>query len=344
VRLRAALAEAGKRLSSEGIESFSLDAEVLLLHALKKDRIFIITAPQYELSFSEEKKYFDMICERASGKPVSYITGEKEFMGLRFVVSEEVLIPRPDTETLVEEALRLIKEKNFGGSDGGRMQNSAKNLCCRNIKTEDSISEPKPEIISDTKKKLCTKEKESGVNLSNRKSDNDNIKILDMCTGSGAIAVSMAYYLPEVEVTAADISPEALEIARLNACENGVADRVGFIESDLFDEIPEYDKFDMILSNPPYIRREEIEKLMIDVKDFEPRIALDGGEDGLDFYRKIVSESGLRLKCGGILMMEIGFDQGGEVSELLSENENYDGITVIKDLAGLDRVVKAVRK
>lgn len=265
-------------LESSGSVSCRLDAEVLLLHILKKDRSFLIMRPSYQLSESEEREYFKMIDERASGKPVSYITGEKEFMGIPFRVCPEVLIPRPDTEILAEEGIRILKEKGGG----------------------------------------C---------------------FLDMCTGSGAIGVSLAYYVPEAAGAAADISAGALKIAAENAARNGVGDRVVFFRGDLFEAVPEDWVFDLIVSNPPYIREEVISSLMTDVRDFEPVMALDGGPDGLLFYRRIVPEAARRLKPGGALLLEIGHDQGEKVSALLHMTGVFSEVRILKDLAGLDRVV-----
>ncbi|KAA5805547.1 peptide chain release factor N(5)-glutamine methyltransferase, partial [Thermoanaerobacterium thermosaccharolyticum] len=202
---------------------------------------------------------------------------EKHFMGLIFNVSPSVLIPRNDTEILVEEVLKRLKS-------------------------------------GDT--------------------------VLDIGTGSGAIAVSIAKY-KDVKVYAVDISDEALEVAKENACENGVSDKVIFIKSDLFSSIPKDIKFDLIVSNPPYIRSNEINELQEEVKR-EPKIALDGGEDGLTFYRRIVKDSINYIKFGGIIAFEVGFNQAWDVKDILIDS-GYSDIEVVKDLQGIDRVVLGKR-
>lgn len=277
MKMREALSMAVTTLKNAGIESSRLDAEVLLMYVLKKDRTFLIMEPSYQLSTEENDEFFRVINERASGKPVSYITGEKEFMGLTFGVCEDVLIPRPDTEILVEEGIEILKN--------------------------------------------C-----------------DEKSFLDMCSGSGAIAVSLAYYVPGSRGLGVDISLGAIDAARKNSEKNGTDDRVEFVQGDLFDAVPGNMKFELIASNPPYIRRDVIKELMADVKDYEPALALDGGQDGLFFYRRIVPEAVRRLKPGGSLILEIGHDQGKDVSALL-QRAGFADIRILKDLAGLDRVV-----
>ena len=223
-----------------------------------------------ECSLREYSKYMQIINKRASGIPYAYIVGHKEFMKLDFEVNKNVLIPREDTEILVQEVINLNKKK-----------------------------------------------------------------ILDMCTGSGCIAVSLAKYIKDSEVTAVDISEKALTIAKLNAKKNEVD--VKFIKSNLFEEVE--DKFDVIVSNPPYIKTADLEALQTEVKN-EPLKALDGGETGLFFYKKIIKQAVNYLNENGILIFEIGFDQAEDVCKLLNEN-GYKDIEVIKDLSGNDRVIKA---
>lgn len=299
MNLREALVKGTEMLKASEIAGAAFDAQILLQYVLKQDRVFFIREPLYRLSDDEEKAYLKVIDERASGKPVSYITGEKEFMGLSFKVCEDVLIPRPDTETLVEEAISLLKGEAESGQKEGR--------------------------------------KEPDVPGGGRA-----LRVLDMCAGSGAIGVSIAVYVAGVRVTAADISAGALKMAKINAVRNGVEDRVYFKQGNLFECIEETEKFDMIVSNPPYISKADVEELMIDVKDFEPRLALDGGEDGLYFYRRIIPEAACHLNPGGALLFEIGHDQGAAVSEMLRKSGDFKEIRVLKDLAGLDRVVCAV--
>ena len=223
-----------------------------------------------ECSLREYSKYMQIINKRASGIPYAYIVGHKEFMKLDFEVNKNVLIPREDTEILVQEVINLNKKK-----------------------------------------------------------------ILDMCTGSGCIAISLAKYIKDSEVTAVDISEKALTIAKLNAKKNEVD--VKFIKSNLFEEVE--DKFDVIVSNPPYIKTADLEALQTEVKN-EPMKALDGGETGLFFYKKIIKQAVNYLNENGILIFEIGFDQAEDVCKLLNEN-GFKDIEVIKDLSGNDRVIKA---
>ncbi|MDR0880502.1 MAG: peptide chain release factor N(5)-glutamine methyltransferase [Clostridioides sp.] len=266
---------------SAGLEDISdtprLDVEMLLSRALGDvDRIYIHMNIDKELEEDIQNKFTKMYDMRKDGRPIAYILGNREFMGLDFHVEEGVLIPRPDTEPLIEELIEIF---------AGRIQ------------------------------------------------------IVDIGTGSGAITVSLAKYLPESRVLSLDISDKPLEVGARNAEANGVADRVQFLQSNMFSAIENSGMvFDLIVSNPPYIRREDIKGLQKQVKDFEPILALDGGTDGLDFYRDITRESKKYLKKGGILAYEVGHDQAEEVSEILKSN-GYKKIYTKKDLSGIDRVV-----
>ena len=254
-----------------------LDVETLLQKVLNVDRLYILLNLERILSEDEEKLFNEFINERLNNRPIAYIVGNREFMGLDFYVQEGVLIPRPDTEVLVEEVIELGKNKG-------------------------------------------------------------PINILDIGTGSGAITVSLAKYLENAKVTSVDISEIALEIGKRNAISNNVDDKITFIKSDLFTNIDKNMKFDIIVSNPPYIKREVIETLDKQVKDFEPYNALEGGVDGLDFYRAITSQAKDYLKEGGILAYEVGHDQSEDVSKLM-EKDGYTNIYTRKDLQQIDRVV-----
>ena len=286
MNIRNALRQATTTLTQAGSESPGLDAQVLLLTVLQAERTILISHPERELTPEQETEYNEYISERALGKPVSYITGTKEFMGMEFLVTEAVLIPRPETELLVEEALREMRGP---------------------------------------------------------------LRVLDLCTGSGAIAISIKKLCPEAEVTATDLSEAALEVAKENArrilgesedLSLKSEEPIHFLKGDLFEALPEEDCFDLILSNPPYIPNAVVEGLAKDVKDFEPRMALEGGEDGLDIYRRLIPEAAKRLAPGGILLLEIGHDQGETVPALCRQAGLIE-VTVQEDLAGLDRVVKA---
>lgn len=254
-----------------------LDVETLLQKVLGVDRLYILLNLDRVLSNDEEQLFNKFIEERLNNRPIAYIVGNREFMGLDFYVQEGVLIPRPDTEILVEEVIELAKDKG-------------------------------------------------------------KVNILDIGTGSGAITVSLAKYLENAKVTSVDISDIALEIGKRNAMENNVVDRIDFIKSDLFSALDKNVKFDIIVSNPPYIKREVIETLDKQVKDFEPYNALEGGIDGLDFYRAITTQAKDFLKEGGILAYEVGHDQSEDVSKLM-EIDGYTNIYTRKDLQQIDRVV-----
>ena len=216
-------------------------------------------------------RYEELLRERGKRIPLQHLTGEQEFMGLSFTVNERVLIPRQDTELLVEEALKRLRP---------------------------------------------------------------GARVLDLCTGYGCIAISLKKIRPDLDVTASDLSGQALEIARENA--KRLRADVDFVQSDLLEELS--GAFDMILSNPPYIPTKTIDTLMEEVRFHDPKMALDGGADGLFFYRRIIAESKSHLTRGGWLIFEIGHDQGETVSHMMMEG-SYTGVRVIKDLSGLDRVV-----
>ena len=259
-----------KRLLSSGIAEAAWDARLLFEYARQIDRNFYYLHMNDELSEADWNAYQDALQTRMGHVPLQYITGEQEFMGLSFAVNPHVLIPRQDTEILVEEAQKRI----HAGMDA-----------------------------------------------------------LDLCTGSGCIIVSLSKYAP-IHAAASDISAQALKTAKENAKRHGVT--VDFIESDLFEGITS--RYDIIVSNPPYIPTEEIKTLMPEVREFEPFLALDGKEDGLFFYRKIIREANSHLKPDGFLLLEIGCGQGKDVACLM-EAEGYKGITIRKDLSGLDRIV-----
>lgn len=265
-------------LKSSNVESPKLKARLLMQYTLNKSRQYIIVNDRENINEKQEKKYFLGIEKIKNGEPLEHITHQKEFMKLNFFVNENVLIPRQDTEILVEEVIEISKKIN------------AK-------------------------------------------------KILDLCTGSGAIAVSLAKYITNSEITAVDISQEALNIAKKNAISNNVENQITFISSDMFTNLQE-DKFDIIVSNPPYIKKDEIKKLEEQVKR-EPYIALNGGKDGLEFYRKIINEGYQYLKYKGYLCLEIGFDQKNDVINLMNEQDKFENIYSKKDLCDNDRIIIA---
>ena len=266
------------KLKLENITTPKLKVRLLMQFVLEKPRQYLIIYDNETLTKNQEDKFFDGISKLSKGVPIEHITHNKEFMKLDFFVDENVLIPRQDTEVLVEEVIKIAQK----------------------IKAR---------------------------------------KILDLCTGSGAIAISLAKYLPNTEITALDISYKALEVAKLNAKTNKVENQITFIESNLFENLPK-EKYDIIVSNPPYIKQDIIKELDKEVQK-EPHIALDGGKDGLDFYRKIIDSGYEYLKYGGYLCLEIGYEQKEEVMNLLDDNGQYINKICIKDLYDNDRVIIA---
>ena len=283
-----------KQLMDSDIADATRDCKILYCYMMDIPFSKIILEYQQVLQDRLCDKYFELIDRRSNGEPVQYIMGSQEFMGLEFIVNENVLIPRQDTETLVEDALEIINTGTLRGED------------------------------MDVKRKEWD--------------------ILDLCTGSGAIGVSLARIANKVNVTCSDISEGAIKVAKENAQKHGVAKSVKFEQGDLFKPFSKHfrkQKFDMIISNPPYIKSSIIPTLQKEVCEHEPISALDGGESGLDFYERIVSGVGGRLRKGGVLLLEIGHDQGEAVSGLLSRNGDFTSIRVLKDLANRDRIVFA---
>lgn len=265
-----------EKLSEQGILDASTDVRLLFDAMINKDRNFILVHGNEEMSQREVDIISNAINKRCQHIPLQHIIGTADFMGLTFKVNENVLIPRFDTECLVEEVLREI----------------------------------------------C-----------------DGAKVLDVCTGSGCIILSLMNYRNDIDATAVDISEDALLIAKENADIHSKI--VNFIQGDLFENVIDTD-FEYILSNPPYIRTAEINNLMEEVKDHDPMLALDGGEDGLEFYRRLSKDSIGHLKIGGKVFFEIGNDQGNDVSDILS-NDGYRNVEIIKDYAGNDRIVCGIR-
>ena len=266
------------------IENGHREAQIIMSYATGLTDSEMLTRSKELMREEDFHEYEKRISARVEGMPLQYIVGIQEFMGLPFRVNKTVLIPRFDTEILVEKVLGIIKERGY-----------------------------------------------------------ENPEVLDMCTGSGAIGVSIANKVPGAKVTMADSSDEALHTAMGNAGINKVNKRCIFLVGDMFDTLAETSTYDIIVCNPPYIPTAEIDKLAVEVRKHEPLKALDGGEDGLDYYRVIARDASSHLKSGGILALEIGHDQGKSVTELLAASGMYKDIEVFKDLAGHDRVVTAER-
>lgn len=278
------VAQAARQLEAGGIVESHVDSWLLaedILHITKHD---LLMEPQLCVSENLSKKYFEAVKRRIKHIPLQHITGHQQFMDFDFLVNEDVLIPRPETELLVEQVVSYIKKKE-------RASFHAKD---------------------------------------------HPVKVLDMCTGSGCIAISVDKMCHNAAVTAVDISDRALKVAKENNIRN--QSNVIFVKSNLFDNVSE--KYDIIVSNPPYIPTRDIDILMEEVKDYEPHLALDGSSDGLKFYREICNQSKNYLNQQGKIFFEIGYDQGKAVSDLLREN-HFNHIQVLKDLSGNDRMVIA---
>ena len=261
-------------LKSNNVESPKLKARLLLQYVLDKPRQYIIVYDNKEIDKQQQWQYFVNIEKLTKGIPLQHITHRQEFMKMDFFVDENVLIPRPDTEILVEEVIKIAQKYN-------------------------------------------------------------SPRILDLCTGSGAIAISLKKFVPNADITAVDISEKALEIAQKNA--EKLEAKINFVKSDLLDKL-DNKKFDIIVSNPTYIRKDEIKKLSEEVQK-EPKIALDGGEDGLDIYRIIAEQAINYLKTGSFLCFEIGYNQKNDVIKIIEDEQNYKNTYCKKDLYGNDRII-----
>ena len=280
--LRQALTTAATQLAEDEHlrATASRDAELLLLHVLEISRATLLAYPDREVPSDRRSRYQSLIVRRLQHEPIQYIIGQQEFYGLNFHVTPAVLIPRPETEHLVEAVLKLLPS-------------------------------------------------------------NQPLKIVDVGTGSGAIAIALAVHLPHAAITALDISPDALAVAARNARENNVADRIRFLPSDLLSAVLSGgEAFDAIVSNPPYIPETDRRSLHPQVRDHEPATALFAGETGLDIYRRLVPQAHNALKPDGLLALEIGHGQQGALAELLS---GWQGVSFVVDLQGIPRVALARR-
>ena len=278
----AELLKQGAEILSKNLENINamFESELLLSFVLEKERIYLAVNRHENIDDETADLFFSYILRRAASEPISYITGEKEFMSLKFCVCPKVLIPRPDTET----------------------------LCCHII---DEFS-------------------------------GEGYNMLDLCTGSGAICVSLAKYIKNTFVDAVDISDICIKTAKKNAEENGVSNFVNVIKADILNGFKTSKRYDCIVSNPPYIKSEDISYLMKDVREFEPVLALDGGDDGLKFYEKISEIAPPMLNQNGMLAFEVGHNQSETVKNIMMKN-GFSDIKIIKDLSGVNRVVSGRR-
>jgi release factor glutamine methyltransferase len=313
--VRSALGEGIARLRDANVPSHALAAELLLVHALGRDRAWIYSHPEFSLDPEAAQKYFALIARRAAGEPTQYIVGKQEFWGLEFEVNPSVLIPRPETEHVVEVALRRLPLRK--GEVDFRSRAAAR-----------------------------------------------RVRIADVGTGSGCIAVALAKELPKTEIVATDISVAALEVAQRNAFRHGVADRIQFLAADLLTLFrqsretrqppppashdlgiasPESHPFHLIVSNPPYVARDEAGMLAPEVRAHEPHAALFGGPAGTEVYGRLIEQAGALLVPGGILVLELGHDSRAHVRAILESDAHWTAIEVTDDLAGIPRVLAAAK-
>ncbi|MBE8954249.1 MAG: peptide chain release factor N(5)-glutamine methyltransferase [Quinella sp. 2Q5] len=276
------LSSATARLIAGGIDSPRLDAEILLAHVLNWRRLMLYVDAEKILPAEKILRFNELIARRLTRIPVAYLVGTKEFFGLNFAVNESVLIPRPETEILVEGVGEFLRGL-------GR-----------------------------------------------------EVTFADLGTGSGAIAVSMLKFVPSARAAMVDISAQALQVAKFNAAKFGVEGRAEFFCGDMFAPL-DGKIFDAIVSNPPYIPAADISTLQAEVR-LEPRLALDGGADGLSFYRRIISDAPKFLSAGGLLAMEVGFNQAAAVKKILARDSRFSDIQTLRDLSGIERVVAAARR
>jgi release factor glutamine methyltransferase len=276
---------ADERFKKEGMATPRLDAEILLAEALGMDRVGLYTHYDQPLLADELARFKQLVLRRLRREPVAYILGRREFWSLPLRITPDVLIPRPETETLVAEALRVLSP-----------------------------------------------------------ADQAELLLLEIGTGSGAISIALAKELPEAKITATDLSPKALSVAEENAAKNKVRDQIRFLQGDLFHPVPKGAAFDLVVSNPPYITRRQLSSLMPEIRDYEPRIALDGGKDGLDFFRRALPAVGEYLRPGGWFLAEMGAGQDRQVLEIAAKNLELDSLSFAKDLSGISRVFKARKK
>jgi release factor glutamine methyltransferase len=289
--IRAALKQGIAQLREAHVPSFTLAAELLLLHVLARDRTWIYSHPEEKVSPADADHFFELLARRATGEPTQHLTGKQEFWGLEFEVTPDVLIPRPETEHLIEVALDRLAVR---------------------------------EIRAGRKQTLT----------------GEGLQIADIGTGSGCIAITLAKELPAATIHATDISPAAMAVAQRNAARHEVANRIHFVRGNLLEDVQI--RFDLVVSNPPYVGRREKETLEREVRDHEPELALYGGEEGYEFYAELITQSAAHLKPGGLLVLELGHNSLPAVQPLL-DTPTWTNVSVTNDLAGIPRVIAAER-
>ncbi len=277
------LKRASEYLREASVPNDLLDAQTLLAEALGRDRTYLIINFNRLLSDGERIKYQSLIERRAAGEPLQYITGHQEFFGLEFEVTPDVLIPRPETELIVEETIRIVQQASFN----------------------------RPLIV-------------------------------DAGTGSGCIAVTLAREIDGLRAIATDISTAAIAVAKRNAARNVMSERIDFIVANLFDAFADIPFADIIISNPPYVSRHELPMLQREVRDWEPKVALTDFDDGLTFYRRLLSDAPARLKPGGYLICEMGYTQSDAISAMI-DPAVWSDLRILKDLRGIPRTIVATK-
>jgi release factor glutamine methyltransferase len=300
--IRAALKMGIAQLRSANVPSYTLAAELLLMCALERDRTWLYTNPEARLDPAAAEKYSVLIQRRASGEPTQYITGQQEFWALEFEVTPDVLIPRPETEHVVEVALERLGP--------------------RGIKIHLRTGTPSAPL-----------------------------RIADVGTGSGCLAIALAREVPQAEIFATDISAPALAVAARNAARHDVADRIHFEQADLLENHVresrvtnhEVHLFDLIVSNPPYVAHNEAEQLPREIRDQEPDVALFPGPTGVEMYSRLIEQAGSLLRKGGILVLELGYDSRDHVRSILAAQPGWTNVSLTNDLAGIPRVISAER-
>jgi release factor glutamine methyltransferase len=300
--LRAALKQGMARLRAAQVPSHTLAAELLLIHALGHDRTWLYTHPETPLDSAATEKYFELVARRATGEPTQYLTGKQEFWGLEFEVNPSVLIPRPETEHVVEVALERLGP--------------------RGIKINMKTGQPSPPL-----------------------------RVADVGTGSGCLAIALAHELLHAHIFATDISDAALEVARRNAERNHVSERVDFVQTDLLAGLlfsgerheDESRRFDLIVSNPPYVGLADASTLPREVREHEPHAALFGGATGVEIYGRLIEQARSALKERGILTLELGYNTSDYALKIVREQTGWANVSITKDLAGIPRVLAAER-
>lgn len=323
-----ALKEGARVLREAGVEEAIRDAGLLLSDATSLPLHVILTERNLTLPAGVSARFRDGVLRRSAGEPVQYITGKKEFMSLLFKIRPGVLVPRPETEILVEEALAILKslEKRDGCESGGWRGVMRRVVSGGERGKRESGDE-------------CREEFSTGAGEARSDRAGVEFVVVDVGTGSGAIGVSVAYYAPTAKVIATDVDDLALEVARQNAFEHRVSERMAFLKGDLLD--PVSFPVDMVVANLPYVGEEEIHHLKREVRDFEPGSALLGGKTGVEVIQRLVDQAPSKLVPGGWLLLEVGAGQASKVRSYAEKTGGLQVVKVLKDLAGIDRVVVA---